>query len=367
MKNLTFPIFSFLLWLTGCSDAATQRAAWDLEVGKAQGHGLVVDAKDSLAVVRTLEEGKLELWLAAPVVEIRLQADETAASRTWELVIHNATRNAVMDFSAGLVVEETAELLGTRKQFSVQWQNGARTGTLRIADPDAHIEEPFTVLVLSDIQEEMDRAGDLFERMNQVLHARFTVSAGDITDNGKSWEYRKFREKLRELDIPMYSTPGNHDVSIGPDMLWHLNLGPHSLNFSYKGAVFSLVDSADSTIAPVVMDRLDGWLEEARSRYHVFVTHVPLVDPNGIRNGSFSSRKEAARLIARLAAGHVNLAVYGHIHTYFRFSHGGMDAVISGGGGGWPMRMDGISRHFLVLDIDPVTHTHTIRPVEVGE
>jgi hypothetical protein len=47
------------------------------------------------------------------------------------------------------------------------------------------------------------------------------------------------------------------------------------------------------------------------------------------------------------------LTLYGHIHTYHPFSNGGIPAYISGGGGAIPERLDGIGRHFMVVDVNP--------------
>jgi hypothetical protein len=40
-----------------------------------------------------------------------------------------------------------------------------------------------------------------------------------------------------------------------------------------------------------------------------------------------------------------------------------MPAFISGGGGAEPMRLDGIGRHFLVVDVDPTANE--VRAVDV--
>jgi hypothetical protein len=56
---------------------------------------------------------------------------------------------------------------------------------------------------------------------------------------------------------------------------------------------------------------------------------------------------------ATLAGGHVDLTLYGHIHSYYPFSNAGIPAYISGGGGAIPERFDGIGRHYLTIDVDP--------------
>jgi Icc protein len=62
--------------------------------------------------------------------------------------------------------------------------------------------------------------------------------------------------------------------------------------------------------------------------------------------------RDGHRLLGRLVEGGVDLTLYGHIHTHVAFENAGIPARISGGGGADPMKLDGIDRHFLVLDVD---------------
>jgi len=57
-------------------------------------------------------------------------------------------------------------------------------------------------------------------------------------------------------------------------------------------------------------------------------------------------------LLEKLAAGSVDLTLYGHIHSYYSYENAGIPAVISGGGGAHPERMDGIGRHYVVVTLD---------------
>ena len=98
---------------------------------------------------------------------------------------------------------------------------------------------------------------------------------------------------------------------------------------------------------------------------HVFVTHIAPLDPSGIRNGSFRNRQEAAKLLDRLARRDVDLALYGHVHTFEAFSNVGIPAYISGGGGAIPERLDNIGRHFLVVDLSAEEGILAVDPVRV--
>ena len=359
-----FPILwlTILLFATGCGDAPQERARLDADIGRANAGDTRITVRDGLALIDAVEAGRLELWFSAPSQEITFAAGP-AATRDWELTARNAPADSVLSVTGDATAVVLPSELPTQKRWSLHLPPDAVT-TVRIAPPDADLPEPYRIAVLSDIQEGMAKIQDMFAVINADPGIRFVLCAGDLTDNGGAEEYARFRRELKSLRVPFYSTCGNHDVAIG-EMIWHRHLGRHSFHFGFKGAAFSLVDSADATIDPAVYARLDTQLDAAQDRWHLFITHLPPVDPNGVRNGSFSSRKEAAKLIAKLIRGAVNLAIFGHIHTHVAYTLGGIECHISGGGGGWPMRWDGIERHFLTIDLDPAAQTHEVNVVEI--
>lgn len=87
---------------------------------------------------------------------------------------------------------------------------------------------------------------------------------------------------------------------------------------------------------------------------HIFVTHYAPLDPVGPRNSGFKSRREAAKMLKMLAECRVDAAFFGHIHSFYQFSSANIPSYISGGGGAIPERLDGVSRHYLVVDVEPM-------------
>ena len=85
--------------------------------------------------------------------------------------------------------------------------------------------------------------------------------------------------------------------------------------------------------------------------------HVPPEDPIGVRNGAFASAAEANLLLSKLGAAGVTATFYGHIHSYYAYSNAGIPAIITGGGGAIPEKMDTIGRHFMAVDVDPAQRT----------
>jgi hypothetical protein len=336
--------------LAACTRPGEQRAMAELEVGSASRPGISVQAIGGLAAIRALGDGTLDVWSQTPDLELAVTLDATAAG-SWTIVARNTLVDAVLTEN-GAVHPRAPGGAPTVATFTLAL--GAGTTTLRIAPPDADRVEPYRFAAMADIQTALPVVDDMFRVISGVPDLRFVVGMGDITERGELAEYELFDRQLQTLAIPFYTTLGNHELW-GPPERFFDRYGRASFHFSFKGAAFTFVDSGDTGLDPIVEGWLDGWLDAARDQVHVFLTHVPPLDPFGGRYGSFRSAEDARRLLARLVVGKVDLTLYGHIHTYIQFDNAGIPAYISGGGGALPMRWDGIDRHFLVVTIDPAS------------
>ena len=336
-----------ILALVACTRPSAERALGDLEIGSAVLGSTTVTVTDGMAAIRRLVDQRVELWASAPAIEVTIFVDATSAGE-WTIVVNNTPVDAVLAIDGRTVVRDNGPR-PTVATFRVPLIVGANK--LAIAPPDAELPGAFRVAAMADIQTAMPSVHEVFEAISQTPDLRFVIAMGDITDRAELAEYELFEEKLLALDIPFYSTIGNHELWADPDR-WFVRYGRMNFQFTFKGAVFTFVDSGDGGLDPIVEDWLDGWLAKAGERPHVFLTHMPPIDPVGHRYGGFRSMRDAHRLLARLVEGGVDLTLYGHIHTYVEFENAGIPAHISGGGGADPMKFDDINRHFLVLDLD---------------
>lgn len=354
---------ALLASVTGCLRGGEERALSDLEVGLAAGDAVTIAVDDGLAHVREViapdagAPGRITLWGAAPAFSLSLAAD---VDQTWELAVHNAMPGAalaVLDPGAAAAVD-VDELPGPRPtvrrwRVTLRGQAGAAEARLRVAPLDAGAPAPgetWRFAVMGDIQRALDRVDDVFARINQDPGIRFVASTGDLVQSGEIGEYELLERQLEVLDVPYFSTIGNHEL-FSDHARWRDRFGRFNLHFRFKGAVFSLIDSGSSSVDPLVYEWLDEWLEAARDEVHFFFTHFPAVDPVGVRAGSLRSAHEAHKLLHRLADGRVDVTFYGHIHSYYAFENAGIPAYISGGGGAIPERWDGVGRHFLTVDV----------------
>ncbi len=347
-----------VLWLlashvsvTACVRPAEERTLEDLEVGIAEAGGLSIEVEGGGAQVRAMTDMAVQLWAQQPVVRFRLSGSTGAPiAFTFENCMPDAELRATA--AGGLPLEVTAR--GGERPTVCRFELAPPAGedaVLELAPPDAAITDRFRFAAMGDIQTALPHVDDVFERINREPGLRFVFSMGDLVEDGGLDEYELLLDKFELLDIPYYSTIGNHELRANLDR-WHDLFGRYNVHFTFKGAAFSIVDSGNASLDPTVYDWLDVWLSGAAGDVHIFGTHYPPIDPVGARQGAFRSRREANKLLAMLAGGEVDLTLYGHIHSYYAFDNAGIPAFISGGGGAIPERFDRIGRHFMVFEID---------------
>jgi hypothetical protein len=338
----------------GCLAAPEDRAARDESVGQGSFAGTSFQIFDGLGAVRTIEPGRATLRAQAPAIDIRVSHDG-ATPASWMITIDNVLPDATLEVrdEGGTRVTTPDRLPGafpTQGRWAVALPPGETILALRPLGRAS--TAPWRFGVLSDIQEAIDGVQDIYRRMNEDPTLTFIVSSGDLTRRGTPEELDRFERELESLNVPFYSTMGNHELGTEDGAVFQRTFGRGNFRFVHAGMQFTFLDSASATIDPRVYEWLDVWLAEGRNRTHAVIMHIPPLDPTGVRNGAFANRNEAAKLLTLLAAGGVDLTLYGHIHSYYAFSNANIPAYISGGGGSIPERFDGIGRHYLTVDVD---------------
>jgi hypothetical protein len=349
------------LLLGGCLDVAEDRAQAEETIGQARTDAVAVRIDDGLASVQRLDRETLVVWASAPAITLRLTFAAAPPAR-FLLAVDNGMPDAVLTGAP-----DAAPMAGSipteRRWIFVPPPAGGEL-VLTVAPPDASTPGPFRFAAMADVQEAIGKVQDVYRRINEDPLIRFVMFNGDLTQWGNVDELRRFQAEARSLRVPLFATLGNHEL--GADgTAFHRLFGRGSFRYLYRGVQITMLDSATATIAPTTYDRLAGWLAEGQQRLHIVAMHIPPLDPIGTRNGAFASRAEAARLLALLAGGAVDLTIYAHIHSYYSFWNAGIPAYISGGGGAIPERFDGIGRHFLDVDVDATANLAEVRVVRV--
>ncbi|MCA9615167.1 MAG: metallophosphoesterase [Sandaracinus sp.] len=346
-------VLPWAILIAACLRPSEGHVELDALVGQATEAGATLVVADGLGAIRSLSADRAVIWSASPVLEL----DVVPGTTPFALEVRNLPADAVLELDGEPVV-----VVASPRPTVKQWTLDAG-GHVRIAPPDAFTPGPHRVAVLSDIQDAVDEVQDIFDRMNADPTIRFVLSTGDLTNNGRLGQLVRIQEELELLDVPLYSTVGNHEVP-GPEH-WHDLFGPFNSYFEYRGVAYSLVDSSNATVDPTELTRLRAWVDSHVEQPHLFLTHVPIFDDAGLRSGSFRSRNEAARLVNLLAEGEVDALFFGHVHSYYAYGLGGIDAYISGGGGAIEEELDGIGRHYLTVDLDPAIGVEAVGLVRI--
>ncbi|MEI9937797.1 MAG: metallophosphoesterase [Pseudomonadota bacterium] len=359
--------FGHTAWLSllvalGCTRPAEERTRRDLDVGHSQSAALDVEVTSGLAAVRGLSSDQLALWLSAPSVDVSLAVHEALRL---ELYVENSMAALELtDLDAGRLVPLVSGAGATKKSWLLTLTPGS--WHYRLAAPNTAENGRFRFALMSDVQEAIDRIQDVYRVINAEPELDFLLGAGDLTEDGEVDELERFQHELATLDVPYYTTLGNHELGERPPAYqdW---FGRANFQFVHRGVYFTLLDSGSATIDPLADDWLDAWLENGRQSVHVVAMHIPPFDPVGTRGASFASRAEAAALVAKLAEAGVDLTLYGHIHSYYSFKNAGIPAFISGGGGANPERADNIGRHFMVFEVDATRGILSSKVVRVDQ
>ncbi|HEX6245764.1 MAG TPA: metallophosphoesterase, partial [Polyangiales bacterium] len=274
-----------LLAGVGCLRPAEERAELDRDVGHGEADGVRVEVADGLATVREFDGETLRLWAQAPVLELRFGVD--TGPRTLRLEVQNARRDSELRLGAARIPCEPLSERACGCQFELSVEADTRA---TLSPPAADAEDTFVFAMLGDVQRAIGSVHEVYERMNQDPELAFVASSGDLVNTGERSELERFQAELAVLEIPYYSTVGNHELGGTPNA-WHQLFGLFNVHFHYKGVAFSLIDAGNATIDPIVYGWLADWLDQSRDGTHAVFMHIPPLDPAGLRGGGFRRRK----------------------------------------------------------------------------
>lgn len=194
--------------------------------------------------------------------------------------------------------------------------------------------------------------------VNQIATDKpdFVVINGDIVhDGGASGEWKVFDQESapwRNAGIRVFPALGNHDVKGGAPALANYFARFPELkdqrwySMRYGNCLFVILDS-DVEHGPGSPQ--GDWLKSELDRVpkdvdFVFLAmhHPPYTkSAEHLMGGGHSARPEEQDLARMLEARQQTLrakiiAIAGHVHNYERYEHGGVEYIVSGGGGATP-------------------------------
>jgi 3',5'-cyclic-AMP phosphodiesterase len=153
-----------------------------------------------------------------------------------------------------------------------------------------------------------------FKALVGASHASFVIIAGDLVNTGLPAEYARYAQWTASLGVPVYSTPGNHDLYNEGWATYRTVLGRGNYSFVVGGRTFYVVDTGNGTVGRAQLDLLREAFAHDTNR-KVIVSHYPLYDGPDAQYYRLTDTAERAALIDLYARGNVELLLEGHQHV----------------------------------------------------
>ncbi len=276
--------------------------------------GIVADQSDDC----------LTIWCYSPSVKLELDGYEG------EIVFRNCISEPQVDGA------DSAERIGnTSYRF---FASGDRVRA--VVDPPEKDEFRFAVMADSQGHSEV-----LSVILSKLEGCDFALLCGDLTPSGRASEFVAFQATINESAVPVYTTPGNHDVKTDGDREYQSRLGPVEYDFEYCGVRFALADSSDLNITAGQIEWMREVFQDADNK--VMVTHAPCYDPFGDNHTLWP--ESCGRLLEFIEENGVDAVLSGHIHAFNHTRIAETDLVISGGAGA--TLVDGL-HHYVTVSVN---------------
>ncbi len=182
---------------------------------------------------------------------------------------------------------------------------------------------PFRFVVVNDLHHAAPECDPFFAaliaQMRTHAGVEFALVLGDLADSGKPADLEAVRDHLRNLGVPFYPVPGNHDYVAPNDRRAYEEIFPDRINywFRHRGWQFVGLDSTQGTdyqntrIPAATL----AWLD----------TNLPLLDPHAptvvfthfpLGEGVPMRPLNADEALARLGRLNLQAVLGGHYHAF---------------------------------------------------
>jgi hypothetical protein len=180
-----------------------------------------------------------------------------------------------------------------------------------------------------------------FEKISERLRALpldFAVLLGDCTYKGTEFHHRYFRAECAEEYVqafPAFYVVGNHEVNLEsfPVTRFEEIYGPSIFSFDYQDCLFVVLRILDppfsNTDSIAFLKKLKGRHPEKFRHRFVFM-HIPPPISDSFVARQYSEWQELVSLFEELQ---IDTVFSGDFHGYARVQYGGVNYIVTGGGG----------------------------------
>jgi len=295
--------------------------------------GFILRTEPTLAVdggvVLSNSDHEVSIWCWRPNVTVDLRDFEG------QVILTNCMVGSTIEGAP-----DTTQVEGTSASFSCDGD----PLSVSLVPPS---KSEFTYAVMGDSQGRNDILSAILPHLKGC---EFALLCGDLTPSGTDAQLAAVQDVLSASPVPVYTTPGNHDVMYEGTSNYQDRFGPTQYSFDFGGIRFAVVDSSDLNIT----DEQVSWTREVLvgAEKKAVVTHAPFVDPFGDNHTLFPD--SCARMLEFVQTDQVDVVFTGHIHAFNHTVIGGTDLIITGGAGGSLVTGD---HHFVNVTVSPPNET----------
>ncbi len=272
------------------------------------------------------------------------QAPPESAVQTFELKISNIDPQAI-------ILEGDAQLQRNDREVTIKVALAAcekKVLKLQTPLPDT---DSFSFAVMGDSRGSERTFKSILKKLNQTKPL-FAVNCGDLVENGKRGEYRRFKRQISRFKYPLFFSLGNHDILWWGRMVYQEYFGPTYYSFDFGESHFIFLDNA--------LGRIDDyqfrWLEhdlQQNTKAHTFMfMHIPPFDPRPDKYHAMNSQLNAQYLMDLASRYQVDRVFCSHIHEYLREEREGVVYIITGGAGA-ELRNPDAFYHYVLITVGP--------------
>ena len=195
----------------------------------------------------------------------------------------------------------------------------------------------FSFVIFGDNKNSVKTFENLIQKVNQE-NVQFAIDIGDLVYDGEKEKFRFFINQLKNLNKPLLTAIGNHELKEGGRANYYDLFGRFYYSFAIGNSYFIILDDAnEKNLDPWQMEWLKSELKKSRTfKYRFVFMHVPLYDP---RKGDYKMGHSLKDLNSAKGLNdlfdHYNVTMLfcSHIHAYFKGIWGKTPYVITGGAG----------------------------------
>jgi len=187
------------------------------------------------------------------------------------------------------------------------------------AKPDVAVAGDFSFIVITDthVQPGADKAA-LFQALASRLVPgdMFVLACGDLVQNGAEADFQTYAALTASVGIPVYSTPGNHDLYNGGWEGYHDTLGRSMYTFAAGPVRVIALDSANGTLGRPQRQWLEQTLAARSEPLCVTFTHFQFFTDKLTETQQWTDYTEAYSVMHLLESSGVGLHFSGHSHRW---------------------------------------------------